>query len=307
MTFLQKEKLFSKKWIISYSLIISGAFTLAVAYVFFISPNKIVPGGVFGISIVIHYLTKGLFSFAPNGFPIGLMGLILNIPLTIIGIKILGPRFGIKTIIGFVLASVFIDTLTYFWGEKPLVENDKLLSSIFGGVLSGLGLGLIFKAKATSGGSDIIAMIIAKYTKLPLGQLMIYIDSVIVLVGLIAFHDWKVPLYSWIVIYVEGKMIDMVIEGINYDKTLFIVSDKYEEIKYKIINDLKRGGTMLKGEGMFNGAEKTIIYTVVNIRELSILEGYIRKVDPDAFLTVINANEILGKGFKSIKEKVEDE
>jgi uncharacterized membrane-anchored protein YitT (DUF2179 family) len=304
MAFLQKEKLFSGKWFLTYSLIVLGAFILAAGFVFFISPYKIIPGGVYGIAIVIHHLTKGTFDIFPNGLPIGAMGLILNIPLTIIGIRILGPRFGMKTILGFILTSAFIDMITWFWGEKPLVTDDALLSSIFGGVLIGLGLGLIFKSKATSGGSDIIAMILAKYTRLPLGQLMIYVDSVIVLVGLVAFGDWRIPLYSWIVIFITGKVIDVVIEGISYDKTLFIISEKHQEIRSKIINDLNRGGTLIQAKGMYNHADKTIIFTVVNRRELAILEDYIHSVDPTAFLTVINANEILGQGFKSLQEKV---
>ena len=131
MAYLQKEKLFSKKWFISYSLIIVGALILASSFVFFITPYKFVPGGVFGISIVLHYLI---------GSPVGLTGLLLNIPPTIIGIKILGPKFGVKTVIGFTLTSLFIDGLTYFWGYKPLVENDALLSCIFGGVTCGRGL-----------------------------------------------------------------------------------------------------------------------------------------------------------------------
>ncbi len=306
MAFIVKEKPFSKKWLINYGLIILGTFILASGFVFFITPYMIVPGGVYGISIVIHYLTKDLFSFAPGGFPVGLMGLILNIPLTIIGIKILGPRFGVKTIIGFVLTSFFMDFLTWWWGELPLVENDPLLSSIFGGVLVGFGLGLIFKSKASSGGSDIIAMILAKYTRLPVGQLIIYVDSVIVLVGLIAFGDWRIPLYSWVVIFVTGKVIDAVMQGISYDKTLFIISDKYQEIRDKIINDLDRGGTFISGTGMYKGAEKTIIFTVVNRRELAVLEEFIHKTDPNAFLTVMDANEILGEGFGSIKEKLAD-
>lgn len=125
MSFIVKEKLFSKKWFIAYSLIIIGSFILASGFVFFITPYKIVPGGVYGISIVLHYLL---------GTPVGLMALCFDIPLTLIGIKILGPRFGIKTVIGFVLTAFFVDGLTYFWGENPLVEDDALLSSIFGGV-----------------------------------------------------------------------------------------------------------------------------------------------------------------------------
>ncbi len=184
MKLLLKEKLFSRSWFINYALIIIGSFIMAAGYVFFITPHRIVPGGVYGISIVIHYLTEGIFKFAPVGLPVGLMGLIMNIPLTIIGIRVLGPRFGIKTILGFFLTAGFIDLQTLIWGTLPLVEGDVLLSCIFGGVLIGFGLGLIFRSRATSGGSDIIAMIFAKYTRLPLGQLLIYIDSVI-------YWDWQ--------------------------------------------------------------------------------------------------------------------
>lgn len=302
----RREKIFSKKWFVSYSLIVIGSIILAAGFVFFISPYKIVPGGVYGIAIVIHYMTGGMFSWAPSGLPIGLIGLILNVPLTIIGIKILGPRFGVKTVVGFVLTSVFMDAITLVFGEAPLVAGDALLSSVFGGVLVGLGLGLIFKSKATSGGSDIVAMILAKYTKLPLGQLMIYVDSVIVLIGLVVFADWKIPLYSWIVIYVTGKTIDIVLQGMSVDKTLFIISDKFEQIRDRIINDLNRGGTYIPGKGMYNGSDKTIIFTVVNRREMALLEEYIHEIDPSAFLTVLEANEILGEGFKSLREKLEE-
>ena len=297
MAFLQKDKIFSKRWLLHYSLIVVGSFILASGFVLFITPYKIVPGGVYGISIVLHHLF---------GTPVGLVALAFDIPLTIIGIKVLGPRFGVKTVVGFVLTAVFVDTLTYFYGTEPLVEGDPLLSSIFGGLFVGLGLGLIFKSRATSGGSDIIAMIIGKYTKLPVGQLMIIVDSAIVIVGLFAFQDWKIPLYSLIVIFITGKVIDVVLEGANYDKVLLIVSDKTQEIRDKIINDLNRGGTLLHGEGLYSNVERKIVFTVVNRRETVMLQDYINKIDPSAFVTVINANEILGNGFKSLKEKVED-
>jgi uncharacterized membrane-anchored protein YitT (DUF2179 family) len=263
----------------------------------FITPYKIVPGGVYGISIVLHYLF---------GTPVGVMALVFDIPLTIIGIKILGPRFGFKTVLGFSLTAVFNDTLTFFWGYEPLVKGDALLSSIFGGVLLGVGIGLIFKAKATSGGSDIVAMIINKYSKIPLGLLMIYVDSCIVLLGLIVFRDWKIPLYSWIVIFITGRVVDIVLEGISYEKSLFIISDKHEEIRDKIINNLNRGGTYINGKGMFNMADRKIIFTVVSRRELALLEEYIHEIDPKAFLTVVDAREILGEGFGSLKDKLVD-
>ena len=295
MAFITKEKLFTKKWFLTYAMILIGSFIMANGFVLFITPYKIVPGGVYGISIIMHHLL---------GTPVGLVALAFDIPLTIIGIRMLGPRFGVKTVVGFFLTAIFVDLLTIFYGQAPLVDNNGLLSSIYGGLLVGLGLGLIFKARATSGGTDIVAMIIAKYTRLPLGQLMIIVDSAVVILGLFFFGDWKIPLYSLIVIFITGRVIDVVLQGINYDKTLFIISDEHEKIRNKIIVDLNRGGTFLKGEGMFAGGEKTIIYTNVNRRELAILQEYIHEIDPKAFMTVINANEVLGRGFRSLREKV---
>ncbi len=295
MAFIQKDKLFSGRWLKNYSMILLGAFIMASGFVFFITPHKIVPGGVYGISIVIHWMT---------GFPVGMTALFFDIPLTLLGIRVLGPRFGVKTVVGFVATAVFVDGITYFYGHEPLVAGDPLLSSIFGGLFIGLGVGLIFKAKASSGGSDIIAMIIGKYTKIPMGQLMIAVDSVIVLVGLIAFNDWKIPLYSLIVIFITGKVIDVVLEGVNYDKVLFIISEKTDEIREKIVFDLNRGGTFLKGEGMYGKNEKSIMFTVVNRREMSMLQEYINHIDPQAFVTVLNSHEILGNGFKSLKDKI---
>ncbi len=304
MAFVTQEKLFSKQWFIAYSLIIIGAFILATGFVFFITPYKIVPGGVYGISIVVHYLTVGVFDFMPNGIPIGLFALSMDIPLTIIGIKVLGPRFGVKTVVGFVFTAVFVDVLTSYIGTNdPLgLADDVLLSSIFGGVVIGIGLGLIFKSRATSGGTDIVAMIIGKYTKISLGQLMIYVDSAVVFIGLAVFQDWKIPLYSWIVIFITGKVIDIILEGTSAERALFIISDKYEDIKNKILNDLKRGGTFIQAEGMYSNKEKQMIFTVVNRRELEILKSFISKIDPFAFITVVDASEILGEGFKRLQE-----
>jgi len=296
MAFIQKDKIFSLRWIKNYSMILIGAFIMASGFVLFITPYKIVPGGVYGISIVLHYIL---------GTPVGMMALAFDIPLTLIGIKILGPRFGVKTVVGFLATAIFIDSLTYFYGSEPLVVGDALLSSIFGGLFLGVGLGLIFKAKATSGGSDIVAMIIGKYTKMPIGQLIIIVASAIVFVGLIAFDDWKIPLYSLIVIFITGKVVDVILEGMSYDKVLFIISEKSEEIRDKIVNDLNRGGTFLNGEGMYKHNEKSIIFTVVSRREMSMLREFINQIDPHAFVTAINSNEILGNGFKSLNDKSE--
>jgi uncharacterized membrane-anchored protein YitT (DUF2179 family) len=298
MSFVTKEKLFSRRWFIAYSLIVAGAFIMAAGFVLFITPYKIVPGGVYGISIILHHLF---------GFPVGLTAICFDIPITIIGTRILGPRFGIKTVVGFLLTALFVDSLTLWWGNEPLVADNGLLSSIYGGVLVGLGLGLIFKARATSGGSDVVAMIISRFNKMPPGQMIILVDSVIVIVGLFSFMDWVIPLYSLLTIFITGRVMDVVLQGVSYDKTLFIISEKHELIRDKIINDINRGGTYITGRGMFGGQEKTIIFTNVNRREMSILQEYIRHVDPSAFMTVINANEVLGEGFRSLREKIDSD
>ncbi len=295
MAFQNKEKIFSRKWCISYILIILGAFIMASGYVLFVSPYKIVPGGVYGIGIILYHLM---------GWQIGLTGLALNIPLAIIGVKILGPRFGVKTVVGFFLVSGFIDGIELLYGSEPLVEDDALLSSIFGGVFIGLGLGLIFKARATSGGTSILAMIITKYTRIPIGQSLAIVDALIVLMALLSFGDWTIPLYSLIVIFITGKVIDVVMEGFSYEKTLFIVSNKYDEIAKKILEDLNRGGTFIEGKGMYKEDEKKIIFVNVTRREMAVLHDFILQIDPDAFVTVIEASEILGKGFRPLDETV---
>ena len=292
MAFITKEKLFSWEWFRAYSFIVLGTFIMAVAYVIFISPFKFAPGGVYGIAIVLHHLFE---------FPIGVSGILMDIPLTILGFWILGPRFGVKTIAGMLLLSGWISAIEYFYGYEPFVPGQPMLSALYGGVLIGIGLGLVFKSKATSGGSDIIAMILAKYVHMSIGQLMIFVDSIIVLLSWIAFKDPMIPLFSWVIIFITGKVVDIMIEGIGYEKTLFIISDKDQEIRDKIINDLGRGGTFIDGKGMYAGKDKTVIFAVVNRREMVILKSFISEIDPNAFLTVVNANEVLGDGFKKLQ------
>ncbi|MGI6411344.1 MAG: YitT family protein [Bacteroidales bacterium] len=295
MKFLNKEKLFSAKWFKSLALILSGTFIMSLGYVYFISPYKITPGGVYGIAIVIHHLFD---------LPIGLTALAFEVPITLLGLRLLGPRFGWKTVVGFVSMAGFVDLLTYFNGDVPLVKDDTLLSAIFGGVLIGVGLGLVFKSRASSGGSDVIAMILNKYTRIPLGTLVIYVDSAIVLISLVAFKDWTIPLYSWLVIYITGKAVGIILEGASYEKAIFIISDKYDEIKETIIQDLNRGGTIFHGKGMYSQEEKQIIYTTVSRREFELLKDYIYEIDPKAFITVAEAHEIIGEGFKSMRDSL---
>ncbi|MBU1369189.1 MAG: YitT family protein [Bacteroidetes bacterium] len=295
MAFVVKHKIFSKAWFRAYSLIFIGALLIATGYTFFITPHKIVPGGVYGISIILHH------SF---GTPVGLVALLFNIPLTLIGIKVLGPRFGAKTVTGFMLTSAFIDGMAWLWGSTALLNDDPLVSAIFGGAIIGLGVGLFFKAKATCGGTDVMAMMLGKWTGRPLGQLMMLVDSAIVLIGTIAFADWAIPLYSLIAIFVMGKTIDGLLEGLHVEKVAFIISQQHDIICKKIIQDYKRGATLIEAEGLFNGSSRPLIFVVLNRRELSMLQEFIHDIDPKAFMVSLNASETLGKGFRSLEEKI---
>lgn len=295
MAFVVKHKIFSKAWFRAYSLIFIGALLIATGYTFFITPHKIVPGGVYGISIILHH------SF---GTPVGLVALLFNIPLTLIGIKVLGPRFGAKTVTGFLLTSAFIDGMAWLWGSAALLNDDPLVSAIFGGAIIGLGVGLFFKAKATCGGTDVMAMMLGKWTGRPLGQLMMLVDSAIVLIGTIAFADWAIPLYSLIAIFVMGKTIDGLLEGLHVEKVAFIISQQHDIICKKIIQDYKRGATLIEAEGLFNGSSRPLIFVVLNRRELSMLQEFIHDIDPKAFMVSLNASETLGKGFRSLEEKI---
>lgn len=287
---------FTKENIASYALIIAGSFIMAAGYVIFVSPLKLAPGGVYGIAIILHHH----FNFA-----IGLSGICLDLPLLLIGTLVLGAKFGAKTLIGIISLSAFISVLEHFYGYEPLISDSStfFVQAVFGGVIIGIGLGMIFKTKATSGGTDIIAIIVRRYTHLSLRYALIIVDSIVVLAALIAFNDFSIPLYSWVVIYVLSTIADKIAKGLNPTQTVLIISDRYEEISKKIIGDMERGATLISAQGAFSGNDKKIIFTNISIREVATIRRYIRHIDPMAFVTVIDANEVIGDGFKSIHEK----
>lgn len=294
-----------KQTLQTYLLIVVGTFIMSIGFVVFISPLKLAPGGVYGIAIILHHLFN---------FPIGLSGICLDLPLLLIGTLWLGPKFGVKTLVGVITLPAFISLWEKIYGYAPLIAmadnpmvpdpSATFILALCGGVLVGLGLGLIFKTRATSGGTDIIAMIIGKYVKhIPLGTLLIIVDSTVVLAALAAFKDWTIPLYSWLIIYVTGIVMDKVIAGFSSNKAVLIISDQYEEIRQHIFDELDRGGTYLNGEGMYNHDEKKVIFTSISRKQLPVLIHFVHEIDPKAFISVLDASETLGDGFMSLKEK----
>jgi uncharacterized membrane-anchored protein YitT (DUF2179 family) len=273
-----------------YSLIITGAFLQALSYVLFLSPYKIVPGGVYGISIVLHHVTQGLFSFFPDGLPIGGTALCFNIPLMILAMKKIGLASGPKTVVTFLLISVFTDALSYFFGSTPLVENDRFIACFYGGAILGMGVTCIFRAQSTSAGSDVLARVIAAGSNLKVSNMLILLDSAVVLLGLFVFGDWAVPLYSWFTIFVYGKVVDM-FQTENPNRAVFIVSQKTQEIKELIVDKMGMRGTFLHGRGMFEGKEKEIIFTIAERKDLPRIKDEVKIIDPKAFVSTMHASK----------------
>ena len=301
---MSKTKL--KKIVWQYLLITVGSAVMGLGFALFINPYNIVPGGFIAIGLLVHSIFEEI--------PVGLFALALNVPVLFLGFKLLGPRFGMKTIIGIILTSVFVDGLDWYMKNSADVNindpfglaNDLLLSVIFGSILIGGGLGLIFRTGATTGGTDVIAAIIAKYARISIGQGVIFADTAVVLSALFVFQDWKIPLYSLLSIYIMGQVINIVMNGFKYDNVLFIISEKPQEITNMIIPDLDRGGTFLKGEGMYTGDDKNVIFLVVTRRELPIVKAFVHRTDPDAFVTIVDTRQTLGEGFKSLNEENND-
>ena len=273
-----------------YTLIVIGSFLQALSYVLFLAPYKIIPGGVYGISIVIHYLTDGLFSWAPDGLPMGVTALCFNIPLMLLAMKKIGLGSGAKTVATFLLISFFVDTLTYLVGSEQLVANDRFIASFYGGVVLGLGVTCIFKAHSTSAGTDVLARLIANRSNLKVSNMIILIDSAVVILGLVAFQDWAVPLYSWFTIFVFGKIVEM-LQVENPNRAVFIISQKPLELKKVIVDKLGMRGTFIHGRGMYEGSEKEVIFTITERKDLERLKSEIKAVDSLAFISTMHASK----------------
>lgn len=283
------QTLFSKSFLKDLLLIVVGSFLLGVGYSLFLAPVKIVPGGVYGISIVINHLTEGVFEAFPKGLPIGTVALVFNIPLFVLALGYLGRLSAIKTAITFVLTAVFSD-LVAVWAEgKPLVEGDPLLCAFYGGALLGFSVYLIFMAHSTCAGTDTLARVIATKVNVKLSTLIIIIDSIVVLMGLLAFGDWGVPLYSWIAIFVYGKVVD-VLQPANPYKSVFIVSTKPQELRDLLCLTMGLRGTFLHGRGMYLGTERDVIFIIVERKRLQELKTRVLEVDSDAFITAGDAS-----------------
>jgi uncharacterized membrane-anchored protein YitT (DUF2179 family) len=271
----------------AYAEITLGCIITAMSLNLFLVPYNIAPGGVSGLAIVIHYFLN---------FPVGATMLALNIPLFILGIKQLGGRFGIRTLFGTAALSVLVD----FTSWMKFDTNDLLLSSIFGGILMGIGLGLVFRAGATTGGTDLAARIIHSFAQyFTVGQLMFFADACVVLLAAFSFRSYELGLYAIVTIFISAKIVDAIVEGFDVTKGAFIISEHSEEISNKILDELSRGVTALKGTGMYTKQDKDVLLVVVERTEVIRLKELVKGIDDKAFVILTDIREVLGEGFKN--------
>lgn len=283
----------NKKWykeVLSYAGIVLGVMISAVAFNFFLEPNNIAPGGVTGLAIVIRTVT---------GIPIYLTNLIINIPLFIIGVVVLGKAFGAKTLFATFGLSFFLKIVPY-----RVATEDLLLASVFGGILLGFGLGLVFKSGGTTGGTDLAGAILNKcFPRVSISSYMMAIDGIVVAIAGIASRKLEISLYSVIALYLVIKVINTMLEGVGYVKAFLIITEKPEELGQAIMRDIQRGVTLFKGKGMYTKEEKDILLCVVNRSQFTKLKELVNAIDTKAFLMVTDMYEVIGEGFEEIKKQ----
>ena len=283
---LTRTQILIRKYLKEGIEIILGCALMALGTSLFLLPNQLSSGGFAGIATIIYYLFN---------LPLGTTMLILNIPLIILTIIKVGKETAIKGIIGTIVLSTFIDIFETF---NPLTE-DRLLACIYGGILIGLGTAIVLKANASTGGTDLLTYIIRAYKPhFKASNLIVMVDISIVFLNVLFFREIEIGLYSAIAIYLSGKMIDIVFEGIYFTKTMFIVSNKYKEIAQEIGQKLDRGSTAIYAKGMYTRERKMILWCVASRGEVAKIKDIAQEIDSKAFIVISSAREAWGKGFR---------
>lgn len=279
---------FNKQSIKDYTMIILGSFIISIGINMFIVHANLLSGGVSGIALIFQYVFK---------FPAGYTVLLLNIPLFVLSIKKNSMRFTVLTLIGTISLSVFLVITNSF--RDILVLNDPLLLCIYGGVLNGIGIGLVFSNHGSTGGLDIVSVLLKKkYENFDIGNISFAVNFIIVCIGAIWF-GLSSALYTLVSMYITSFMIDKVIKGFNRQKMILIITKNEKEVSKAVMNDLGRGVTLLKGEGAYTGKEKEVLYCIVSLSQLPQLKLIVKTIDEDSFISILDVSEVQGKGFNS--------
>lgn len=275
-----------------YILLLIGTFILALGIYWFLEPNTIAPGGVTGLAIVIKKIT---------GVEVAITNLIINVPLFILGLVVLGKAFGFKTALGTLFLSIYLMILNKF-GLEIALTDDLLLASIFGGICSGLGIGMVFRSGGTTGGTDLAGAILHNYfPSLSIAKLMMILDLFVIVTAGIVDKNIETSLYSMIALYTIVKVADFIVEGLDYSKSFQIVTDHPDEIGKALLENLDRGVTSLYGKGMYSGKDKQVLLCVVHRGQVAKAKKIIYDIDHRAFIMVTTTHEVLGEGFRESK------
>ncbi|MDP4125389.1 MAG: YitT family protein [Bacillota bacterium] len=267
--------------------IIIGSAVVSVSINTLIIPNKIADGGVTGIAIILHYLFQ---------WPVSWTVFLLNMPLFILGLRFVGRKFLVFSVVGVSVLSLMLS----FTADLPPLTHDTLLSAISGGVLSGIGMGIIFRSRGSLGGTDILAVLFARTTNFSVGQILLGIDAVIFLGVAILFKP-EMAMYAMIYMFIATKVVDLVQEGLSHSKSVMVVTAHPKRIAGEIMAKLERGVTLFQATGAYSGEAKQVVYCVINRTELSQLKEIVHKQDPLAFLAISEVPEVVGEGFSSWK------
>lgn len=287
---LSKYKSKRAKLIIDLLSDIAGTFLMAVSIHCFWERASIAPGGVSGISIMLKFLF---------GLPVGLMTLIINIPLLILGMKFLGRTFTVRTIRTLLISTFILDLAVTPY--MPQYEGDRMLGAIFGGVFMGIGLGLIFMRGSTTGGVDILSCLIErKYPHIPIGKALMMIDCVILAVSALVFGNIETVLFGIVALYCQTQVINQIVYGADKGQQILCISEKNKQIAEKIIKEIGRTATFLNAEGAYTGKESSVLMCIIDVQEYAKVKETIRNTDPKAFIIVSEATRIMGEGFKLI-------
>jgi len=278
-----------KRNLANVALVILGSVIMGIGYSLFLLPHHFVPGGVSGIAMIVNYFTR---------LPLGTLIMVLNIPVFIVGFRIMGRKYGLRSLLGMVISSLLIDFFSQVVSLKSATD-DPILAAIYGGFMLGVGLGLVFRGRASTGGSDILGQILNRWTGMSVGIGIMLIDFFVISASGVAFRQLEAPLYGYIVLVISSKVIDMILEGWNYTKLVIITSTRTAEIQDFILNTLDRSGTALKSRSLYLSREGETILTVIHRKQLADLRQYVKSIDPDAFMIINDTYAVLGKGFKA--------
>ncbi len=277
-----------KQYILPALIIAVASAVYALGFVWCYDPNGIAFGGVTGVAQIVNFLFPAV--------PVGITVIVLNVPLFLLGWKFIGGRLLVSSLYAMFLSSVLIDVFTPLYDWQPM---DPILACIFGGLMMGLSLGLVFQQGATTGGTDIIARLLKlKLAWLPMGRLLMGIDLAVILAVAFTFRTLEAALYGLVALYISTIVMDGVLYGIDTAKVAYIISDRNEAIAHAIVSGLDRGVTVLPGKGGYTGNDKNVLLCAFKQREIAAIKAVVKEIDPDAFLIVCDAHEVLGEGFR---------